>query len=463
MQNHQYRDPTRFTEFSTVDTTTIHPLAVMGLVVVLWFVLFGKRRSAVLWATALLCFVPDGQRIVIMGIDFAFLRILALGLGIRVFMRKEIAPLRILPMDFVVLLFALWPLMAGISRGTDIPLVRLLGYGADLLLIYLAGRALIRNADDVRHLARGLVFISIPVLFAFTIEKVTGRNFFSIFGGVSSITAVREGKVRVQGAFSHPILAGVWWSAVLPLILVLIWDPRKTNDRMLGWFGVVSCILLVIMSASSTPLVGLGVALMGALVFPYRRYLRPAWIAAVLCAFAIHMVHDLGVHHAVFAKFPGITGSTGYHRYRLIDACMNRVNEWFLVGADTSYHWGWGLDDVTCEYVRACLAGGILQFMALAAIFLMSFWKVGSLMSRAPKSLVIASYALALGVFVHMVCFIAVSYFGQILFLFWINLGALQSVLDSRSRRMVTNEETIVTRPRRPVEDSLRGVEMGRT
>ena len=52
---------------------------------------------------------------------------------------------------------------------------------------------------------------------------------------------------------------------------------------------------------------------------------------------------------------------------------------------------------------------------------------------------------------------------GQILFLFWINLGALQSVADSRSRRMISTEETIPSRRRRPVEDPLRGVEMGRT
>ena len=40
-------------------------------------------------------------------------------------------------------------------------------------------------------------------------------------GGVPEITVVREGRLRCQGAFAHPILAGCFWAEQLPLIAAL--------------------------------------------------------------------------------------------------------------------------------------------------------------------------------------------------------------------------------------------------
>ena len=427
MQN-EFRDPGRFGEFSTAGFNNIHPLAMLSLLGVLVCIFVGNRRTALIAGVGILCLIPSGQRLVIAGLDFAFLRILAIGLFARVATYGELQRIRFSLLDGLVLFFGLWPVVALVARGSSISLVRYVGFAGDLILLYFAARALVREPDDVRAMARAIFFVAVPVLCAFTIEKFTGRNFFATFGGVPPFTAIREGKLRVQGAFDHPILAGTWWAAVMPLFMVLILSPVKSRDRLLGTVGAIICVILVIMTASSTPLAGLGIAILGLLLFPIRKNMKLFWVPLLAFAALIHVIHDLGVHHFAQAKFPGLTGSTGAHRYKLIDQCAQRINEWFLFGGDSTYHWGWGLDDVTCEYVRAAMAGGILQLMCLLGIFVIVFRDAGRMIKRSSRGSGAVCYGIGIAVAVHMACFVAVSYFGQITLLFWVTLGALQSL-----------------------------------
>lgn len=427
MQN-EYRDPSRFGEFSTAGSNNIHPLALLALLGVLAIIFVGKRRTALIAGIGILCLIPSGQRVVIAGLDFAFLRILAIGLFARVVAYGELQRIRLSLLDGLVLFFGLWPLVAMILRGSNTSFVRNVGQGGDLILLYFAGRALVREPEDVRVMARVIFFVAIPVLCAFTVEKVTGRNFFAVFGGLSPITAIRVGKLRVQGAFAHPILAGTWWAAILPFFLVLIMSPLKSKDRLLGIIGGIICASLVIMTASSTPLAGLGVGLLGVLLFPIRKNMKLFWAPVLIFGAIIHVIHDLGVHHFALAKFPGLTGSTGSHRYKLIDACAQRMNEWFLFGGDSTYHWGWGLDDVTCEYVKASMAGGILQLLCLLGILFVVFRNAGRMIKRSGRDSGAVCYGMGIAVAVHMICFVAVTYFGQITLLFWVTLAALQSL-----------------------------------
>ena len=61
------------------------------------------------------------------------------------------------------------------------------------------------------------------------LEHLTGRNVFSVFGGVPEFTVIREGKLRAQAAFAHAIVAGygggksrfslfvgLWWQGPKP-------------------------------------------------------------------------------------------------------------------------------------------------------------------------------------------------------------------------------------------------------
>ena len=81
---------------------------------------------------------------------------------------------------------------------------------------YYIGRTYIKNRYDFQRMVIVLGWISIIVAFLFLIERASGRNMFSIFGGVPEITLIRDGRLRCQGPFSHPIMAGVFWASILP-------------------------------------------------------------------------------------------------------------------------------------------------------------------------------------------------------------------------------------------------------
>lgn len=425
---YQFRDPTRFGEFSTVGNTTLNPFAVLLLVFAVGVIIIGKRRMAVLAGIALVMFVPSGQRLVIASIDFAFVRFVALAFALRLLLKSEGKVIQFGFVDALVGLICVWPMLAVLLRGGGPEFLTAVGLGSDRLLIYIGGRSLLRNSDDVIAVTRAMVKLALPIAGFFVLEKFTGRNLFAVFGGISPVTAVREGALRAQGAFAHPILAGAWWAAMIPLFLGLRWSPKRSMDRLYGSVGVVLAMLIIVMSASSTPFAGVAAGALVWALFRYRDRLGAVWTSLLGVGVALHFVHGPGLHHLLMAKFTFVSGSTGVHRYRLIDAAINRVGEWGLIGANTTYHWGWGLDDVTCQYVAAGLAGGLLQLTSLLLVLILTWRLVGKAIRGAKSSDAGVPYALGGSILVHAVCFLAVTYFGQIELLFWLTLGSTQTV-----------------------------------
>ena len=66
---------------------------------------------------------------------------------------------------------------------------------------------------------------AIPTAIIFLNEARTGRNLFAAFGGVPSLTDMREGKLRCSGAFGNSILAGCFWASLIPLMAARGFQP----------------------------------------------------------------------------------------------------------------------------------------------------------------------------------------------------------------------------------------------
>ena len=98
---------------------------------------------------------------------------------------------------------------------------------------------------------------------SFFVEKSTGRNPFSFLGGVNPITAMREGRLRCQGAFAHPIIAGTFWAMTLPW-LILFWFEGRS--RLLLSAGLVCSLFIIYASSSSTPVMCVLLGIVGALL-----------------------------------------------------------------------------------------------------------------------------------------------------------------------------------------------------
>jgi len=149
--------------------------------------------------------------------------------------------------------------------------------------------------------------------------------------------------------------------------------------------------------------------------YPLRNYLRWVRWGLLLGVIALHMMMQAPVWH-LLSRVNVVGGSTGRHRYLLIDAAIKNFDEWWLIGltGDTS-HWGTGLRDITNYYVAVGLGGGIWLLIMVFVLIGFAFRSVGQGIGgrnirRADRML---AWGIGIALFMHCANFISVTYFGQ--------------------------------------------------
>ncbi|NLW84231.1 MAG: hypothetical protein GXY41_07515 [Phycisphaerae bacterium] len=414
--------------------TTVHPLGLLAVAVLGLCLLFLPRRWSVLPMLVMACFVSSAQRIVIASLDFDFLRIMVLFGAMRLILRKEYHGFVWKPLDTAMTLWTLSAMFLYVLReGSFSAVVNRLGVGFDAFGMYFLFRCLVHDWADVDPIITGLILISVPVAAFFLLENRTGRNVFSVFGGVHAITVAREGRLRCQGAFSHAILAGCFWASVMPLMAAYAWKSAK--GRVFSIIGLTMSVIIVVCCASSTPVLGVLSAVIGGLFFIFRRYMRIVRWSLLVLLVALHLMMQAPVWHLI-SRVSAVGGSTGWHRFNLINQAILNFGDWWLVGCsgDTVASWGIWAGDVTNQYLLMGVTGGIVTMLLFIAIIVIAFREVGRLWrSHANHPFKLAlSWALGVSLFVHCVMFIGVSYFGQI-YLIWYLLLAMIGSMSSRN------------------------------
>jgi hypothetical protein len=290
--------------------------------------------------------------------------------------------------------------------GTVPALISKLGSSYDVFGLYAVARCWLRTENDLIRLARAAAWIACVSAVGFVVERSTGRNMYSIFGGVPEITAIREGRLRCQGPFAHPILAGTFWVAFLPLIIARLGIGKKSRVQIVGAASVIG---IVVLCSSSTPLLGvIASAGFGLLWFARKRTSLLRW-STVTMLVGLHLVMNAPVWHLI-ARIGVVGGSTGYHRYHLIDAFINRWTEWFFLGTNSTAHWGWFLFDVTNQFVKEGVRGGILGLLTFILVLSRAFRGVGLRVRLASnKGLSILMWSIGTAIAVHCVMFIGIS------------------------------------------------------
>lgn len=407
--------------------TTVQPLALLLLIILVAGILLVNRRSVVIPILLMACFVAPAQRIVLFGLDFNFTRILILAGWIRVLVKNEQSLFAWNAIDKTIILWAISNTAAYVLlRESTGAFVYRLGTSFDSIGMYFLFRFLIRDLDDIKHLTVSLLYLSIPVAFFLLLERHTGRNIFSVFGGVPEFTAIRNGKLRAQGAFAHPILAGCFWVTQLPLFLALLWQKNKL---WLVVSGIVATVVIIYACASSTPVAGIGAVLLGASMYIYRHQMKVVRWGVLVTLVVIHMVMKAPVWHLI-SRLDIVGGSTGWHRYNLIDQTINRFGEWWAMGTLSTAHWGWGLWDTANMYVNEAVNGGLLTLVLFVTILALAFQGVGRLLvileDNSPDH--IFAWALGVSLFTHCIVFISVSYFGQIIVVWYLLLATIGSL-----------------------------------
>ncbi len=432
-----------------VNETTLHPLGLAAILVFGCAMLFLPRRYAIVPMILTACLIAPAQRIAIYTLNFTLLRILVVFGVIRLLSRHELRGFRWKPLDTAVAAFAVSATVLFIlCWGTPEAVKYRSGWLFDVAGMYFLFRALIRDWRDVDTLVAGFALTSIPVALAFLVENRSGHNVFAFFGGVPELTMVREGKLRCQGAFAHPILAGCFWAVVLPLIVARWWDPRK--NRVLTAVASIAALTIIALCQSSTPMFSVIMAGVVTLTFRLRRQLRYLRWGLVVMLCLLHMVMKHPVWF-LFSKVDLVGGSTGWHRYWIIDTFIKNFDDWWLMGTVNPFKWveksGIPILDVTNQYVAEGINGGLLGLVLFIAVIVVAFRNVGWLWRfwEANRARLATSWAVGVALFVHVVNFFGVSYFSQIVMLWYLILAMIGS-LAAMSPRMAPALQRPATR-----------------
>jgi hypothetical protein len=231
--------------------------------------------------------------------------------------------------------------------------------------------------------------------------------------------------MRAQGAFSHPIMAGTFGAAFMPLF----WGLKSIGaerDKRFALLGVVSSVVITWASSSSGPVLTLIAALCAVWVWNVRFLLNNIKILIVCMLIGLHIVMEAPVWHLI-SRIDIVGGSTGWHRYFLIDQTIHRFREWALLGVRTTGHWGWGLNDVTNMFIAQAVDGGLATFILFIVLVARGFKSVhiairNNLEHKNIEKFFWSWWAV---LFAHCVSFFGVSYFGQMNYLWMLTLGII--------------------------------------
>jgi hypothetical protein len=342
----------------------------------------------------------------------------------------------------IFLFFSAWAVLSSFGHQADryipSPLNARLGMVINTFGTYLYARAYLPDIAAFKRYAMLLPLILIPLAVLMTIENRTKRNMYYALGARSETSAVREGRIRAQGPFQHPILAGCAGSTALAFA-ALAW---RSGQRKIAIVGLGACLGVVLASSSSGPLAAVAVTMAGMGFWRWRRFLKHVLWGIVLVALLFNLVKGRGPWY-LMASIDLVGGSTGWHRAKLIDQGFRFLHEWWFIGTDYTRHWmasgvRWNpnMIDLTNYYLHLGVIGGLPLALCLIGMLVTAFRLITRRMAElgsaeSPDEFVLWCAGTALAT--HAVSFISISYFDQMYIFFYLLLGAVPGLVVSTS------------------------------
>lgn len=426
----------------TVNQSIVNPVVLLIVLVLGVLICFGSRKRAIAAFLGGAIMIPMDQILMIGPLHFPMLRLLLLFGMVRMFRTKISSQLRILGtgwnnIDIALVALTIISAINGIALYRDsTTVVYELGelytaFGGYVLLRYL-----IRDEDDVRVTIRALAWIAVMVAGVMIYEQATGRNpIYGFLGGaradVFGSVLEREGR-RATGPFGHPILAGTFGAITLPLFVGLWWDDRKYRTTALA--GISAAAIIPFAANSSTALMGFIGGLI-ALGFWYaRRQMRIVRWAFVLSVIVLHSVMKAPVWHLI-SRIDLSGGSSSYHRYQLVNQCIQHFSDWWLIGTKYYGDWGWDMWDLSDQYVLIADESGLIALLCFLAMIVYGFKYLGRarrLSINHRQELFI--WAIGSSLFANVIAFLGIGYFDQTIIV-WYALMAVIAVVTLGERR----------------------------
>ncbi len=396
--------------------------------------------------------MPLSQGIEIGTFHFPIIRLIVLAGVIRAILRTERIANGLNSMDCLMLAWSFWLIVSSVFHEDPSSTLKFnLGLVFNACGIYFLIRVYCQSLEDAMNLSRITVFILIPLAVEMIQEKMAAHNIFSLLGGVPDIPNIREGKLRAQGPFAHAILAGTVGAVVLPLAVGL-WS----RDRKTAIAGTITCLTIIVTSASSGPFMSGLFALGSLLVWPYRNHMRLFRWAALLIYIALDVIMKPPAYY-LLARIDISGGSTGWHRARLIESTIEHMDEWWFSGTDYTRHWmpsgvSWSPNhtDITNHYIQMGIFGGMALMLMFIATIVIGFSYVGQIL-RASTSISTEKqffvWSLGASLFAHAATSISVSYFDQSFVFLYLTLAAISvshGAVDRTSLELPRNQQGIL-------------------
>ncbi len=413
----------------TDGTTFINPLGLVFTLLMGVLMLVVPRRYALVPVIILTCYMTMGERVMIGGLNFTMIRILLLFGWLRLVTRGELHPLKLNPIDKVILFWVASSIvMHTLLWQSSQEFINRLGGAYSTIGTYFLFRYLLHDIDDILRVFKIVAVFLAPLAALMIVEKMTGRNIFAVFGGVPESTYVRDGVLRCQGPFAHPILAGTFGATSFPLCVALWWQGRAA--KVLAVTGIGACLIIILTSGSSGPVLAGLAGVVGLAMWTARRHLRKIRWGIVLSLIVLHLVMKAPVWF-IIARIDVFSGSTGYHRAYLIDRAVANLADWWLVGTKSTAAWAAEDDhlyDVTNAYINEGANGGLLTMILFIMIIVLCFRGLGNALRTlsGERRSQLALWAVGSSLFAHAVTFFSVSYFDQN-FVVWFLLLAIIS------------------------------------
>jgi hypothetical protein len=352
--------------------STIHPAVLVWMVIAIVLIFALPRRHVIIPLVITLFLTPFGQQIYIGGVHLFATRIVILCGLIRMAGTR-------LEGGFTVLdkLFALWvgfrvaatlllfpDLQAAINQG---------GFLWDYVGGYFLFRLLLRDQEDIVRTVKLFAVLVSVLAVTMTAERLTGSNLFRYIGGVA-LSEVRDGTIRAQGSFQGPIPAGTF-AATLMCLFVWLW--LSGTARLIGFGGMVGAVVMIVTSASSTPLMTIAAAIVAIAFWPIRGKMRLLRWGIVVGLISLHMVMKAPVW-MIIDHISLVGGNSSYHRAMLVDHFIRHFSDWWLIGVKSTAEWGWDMWDQANQFVWEGESGGLATFVCFVLLISRSFGLLGS-------------------------------------------------------------------------------------
>lgn len=434
-----------------------HPAYILAMLLAGLLILFLRREKAIYPLIIFGMIIPYGQAITVFGAHFQMIRFLILFGWTRMLWNKlrktggEDRSHGLHPIDKAFIALIAVTLITTIILTPKGPAAfNAFGEAYNAIGIYFLLRYLVRDEEDILRSVKALVLVSVVAAAVMLLEQTNHINVFGYLGGELLHSVIREGRIRSQAFFGHSIIAGCYGATLLPLC-VWLWSKARTS-KLCILVGVVASLIMILTSASSTPIMAMGGAILAFGFWPLRRRMR--WVRRGIVAVLI-LLH-LVMHGPVWSLIEHINlvgGNSGYHRYQLIDQCIRHFWDWWLFGTLANGSWGWDMWDTANVFVGTAEGSGLLALILFVALFSRSFRAIGNTRAafEADGTKQFELWTIGCLVFTQVMIFVGVDYFDQTRMVWCLILCVVIAITGEYglvpARAYLNNSESANTKP----------------